>query len=131
MCCVCLVLLFIYSGNKDRAIQVTAGSVAGTHEAPHASNREVLQFLNNVRIEKISLKDDAFEDVVKFLIRKINANPEAGQVDFIVRVSNASVTRKESLVLENVTAFEALKVIGEKYQVSVVIDKRAVIFDRQ
>ena len=136
VCCICLVLVLIVLINRDKmqpqdeVISITSLLTDRNHESTQATNREVLRFLESVRLEKMHLKDATFEDAVKFLIKKINANPQSGRVDFIVRVPNSSLMREESLNIDNVTAFEALKAIGEKYQVAVGISRQAVIFEQ-
>ena len=88
-----------------------------------------MRFLESARLERIYLTECTLDEAVKFMVKKLNANPDSGQVDFIVRVSLLQLLRKESLDIYNVTSLDALKAIGEKYQVSVKIGKQSVIFE--
>ena len=135
LCSIFLIATIVFLKNcdktqpPDQVISITSSSTGENLEPPQTSNREVMRFLESARLERIYLTECTLDEAVKFMVKKLNANPDSGQVDFIVRVSLLQLLRKESLDIYNVTSLDALKAIGEKYQVSVKIGKQSVIFE--
>ena len=129
-----LSIVWIISNNshrlkqKDEPLKIIALSPTYQKSSAIASNAGIFEILENQSFDKIAILDDTLQDSIDFMRHKLNAHPEMCEIDFIVRVLSVTRLKKESLLLENVSATTALKAIALKYNVSVYIDKQSIVF---
>ncbi|RYD40891.1 MAG: hypothetical protein EOP85_13515 [Verrucomicrobiaceae bacterium] len=113
---------------KDEPLTIFALSPLDKPLAGIENNAGLLKLISAIRIEKIRLQDDTLQDAIQFIQRKMNAPDDTGSIDISIRLPHSALLKRESLLLENVTAAEALRELGVKYQVSVYIRKQSILF---
>jgi hypothetical protein len=129
------ILAELYSSN-DSGKRSFAGKLAITDNpdvsgAGQKENAELLRILKEITVERLELSNATLAEAVEYLRGRHLADGESkfGGIDFLVRCERTILLERADISANNISLFQALRLLPSKYSITVYLEKGCVVIE--